>query len=120
MMKKIFVCVSIQTSADRTIRLAQTCCALVRRKGMIPIASQYLFHDEDRNSHKIRDLDEGFEYLVDVRICRELMMICDEAWIFMNKEPDDLMIMVLGMAGELDMETRIIKKGEQLCGLNMM
>jgi len=83
---------------------------------MIPIASQYLFHDEIRNIHQIEDMDEGHEYLVDVRICRELMMLCDEVWIFMNKDPDDLMIMVFSMADEMEMEVHIFRKDE-LCGL---
>jgi len=118
-MKKIFVCVSIQYSAERTIDFARACCGLVRERGMIPIASQYLFHDETRNVQRIEELDEGYEYLFDVRICRELMMLCDEVWVFMNKDPDDLMIMVLGMADEMEMEVHIFRK-EELCGLNMV
>ena len=83
---------------------------------MIPIASQYLYHDETRNNNQIQELDEGHEYLVDVRICRELMMVCDEAWFFMTRDPDDLMIMVLEMADEMEMEVHIFRK-EEVCGL---
>ena len=84
---------------------------------MIPIASQYLFHDETRNIPVFADLDVGHEYLVDIRICRELMMICDEVWVFMDKDPDDLMVMVLSMADELEMKVHIFRKGEacELC-----
>ena len=119
MMKKIFVCVSMQYDAERTVQFARACCSYVREQGMIPIASQYLYHDETRNIHQIEDLDEGHEYLVDVRICRELMMLCDEAWIFMNKDPDDLMIMVFSMADEMEMEVHIFRKDE-LCGRIMV
>ena len=118
-MKKIFVCVSLQYSAERTIDFARACCCLVRERGMIPIASQYLFHDETRNIPSIEGLDLGHEYLIDVRICRELMMVCDEVWIFMNRDPDDLMIMVLSMADEMEMEVHIFRKDE-LCGRIMV
>ena len=117
MMKKVFVCVSMQKNAERTISFARACCSHVRERGMIPIASQYLFHDETRNIPVIADLDAGHEYLVDIRICRELMMICDEVWVFMDRDPDDLMIMVLSMADELEMKVHIFRKGEacELC-----
>ena len=116
MMKKIFVCVSVQYNAERTVQFARACCSYVRNRGLIPIASQYLYHDETRNNNQIQELDEGHEYLVDVRICRELMMVCDEAWFFMTRDPDDLMIMVLEMADEMEMEVHIFRK-EEVCGL---
>ena len=118
MMKKVFVCVSMQKNAESTIQFARACCSHVRERGIIPIASQYLFHDETRNVPQVENLEIGHEYLVDIRICRELMMICDEVWVFMNRDPDDLIIMVLNMADELEMEVRIFRKGE-LCGLCM-
>ena len=117
MMKKIFICVSMQYDAERTVQFARACCGYVREQGMIPIASQYLYHDETRNIHQIEDLDMGHEYMVDVRICRELMMLCDEVWIFMTGAPDDLMILVLSMADEMGMEVHIFRKGE-LCRLS--
>jgi len=45
------------------------------------------------------------------------MMICDEVWVFMDRDPDDLMIMVLSMADELEMKVHIFRKGEacELC-----
>ena len=118
MMKKVFVCVSMQKNAERTIQFARACCSHVRERGMIPIASQYLFHDETRNIPQVADLDAGHEYLVDIRICRELMMICNEVWIFMDQDPDDLMVMVLSMADELEMDVHIFRKGD-LCGMCM-
>ena len=119
MMKKVFVCVSMQKNAERTVQFARACCSYVRERGIIPIASQYLFHDETRNVPQVEDLETGHEYLVDIRICRELMMLCDEVWLFLNREPDDLIIMVLSMADELEMEVRIFRK-EELCGLCMV
>ena len=66
MMKKVFVCVSMQGNAEKTVQFARACCGHVRQRGMIPIASQYLFHDETRNIPQISDLDAGHEYLVDM------------------------------------------------------
>ena len=104
MMKRVFVCVSTQASAEETIRFARACCSKVWEKEMIPIADQYLFHDEDRNNRQIANLNCGHEWMVDIRICRELMMLSDEVWVFMTYEPDEPMIMVLSMADEMDME----------------
>ncbi len=118
MFKKVFVNVSIQRNAWRTTELALACCRYVRQCEMIPVAPQYLFHDENRNCPCIEDLDMGHEYLVDVRMCREQMMDCDKVWIFKNKDPDDLMIMVMCMADEMEMEVRIFGEDE-LCGLIM-
>ena len=118
MMKKVFVCVSLQKNAERTVDFARKCSSYIREKGMIPMASQYLFHDETRNLREINDANVSHEYMVDIRICRELMMLSDEVWIFMDKDPDDLMIMILSMADELEMHVRVFMKGE-LCELCM-
>ncbi len=85
---------------------------------MIPVASVYLFHDEERNSSRLEDPDLGHEYLVDGRICREQMMDCDEVWIFKNRDPDDLMIMVNSMADEMAMEIQTFGEDE-ICRLIM-
>lgn len=114
MMRKVFVFVSAQDDAEKTIRFARACCSYVRETEKIPIADQYLFHDEGRNIRQIEDLNIGHEYLVDIRICRELMMLCDEVWVFLNRQPDDPVIMILSMADELEMEIHIFRK-EELC-----
>ena len=67
MMKKIFVCVSMQKSAEQTVELARECSRYVREKEMIPIAPQYLFHDETRNISNIENVDTGHEFFTDIR-----------------------------------------------------
>ena len=119
MMKKVFVCVSMQKNAERTVDVARAACRYIREKDIIPVAPQYLYHDETRNIASIDDLDAGHEYLIDIRMCREMMMVCEEVWIFMDRDPDDMMIMILSMADELEMDVHIFRKGES-CGLCMV
>ena len=112
MMKKIFVCVSMQKNAEKTVDLARECCRFVREQGMIPIASQYLFHDETRNVSDIENVDTGHEFFVDIRICREQMMLCDEIWFFVDPAPDDVMSMLAQMADEMQKKVQIFARGE--------
>ena len=95
MMKKVFVYVSIQNDPELTVRFARACCSYARDRGLIPIASQYLFHDDSRNNFQISDLKNNQDLLIDLQICRELMTLCDMVWVFMDGEPDDMMLMVL-------------------------
>lgn len=114
MMKKVFVCVSMQKSAEQTVQFARECCRYVREKEMIPIASQYLFHDETRNVSEIEKVDTGHEFFTDIRICREQMMLSDEVWVFMDSDADDMMTLIVAMAEEMQINIRIFIKGERI------
>lgn len=112
MMKKIFVCVSMQKNAEQTVELARECSRYVREKEMIPIAPQYLFHDETRNISNIENVDTGHEFFTDIRICREQMMLSDEVWFFVDPAPDDVMSMLASMADEMQKKVQIFARGE--------
>ena len=112
MMKKIFICVSMQKNAEKTVELARECSRYVREKEMIPIASQYLFHDETRNISNIENVDTGHEFFIDIRICREQMMLSDEVWFFVDPAPDDVMSMLASMADEMQKKVQIFARGE--------
>lgn len=114
MMKKVFVCVSMQKNAEQTVQYARECCRYVREKEMIPIAAQYLFHDETRNVSDIEEVDTGHEFFTDIRICREQMMLSDEVWVFMDSDADDMMTLIVAMAEEMQINVRVFIKGERI------
>ena len=116
MMRKIYVCVSVQDNAEETVRFARACCLYVRDRGLMPMASHYMSHNDARNFTRVEDLEDTSDYIEEIRIRREELKMSDEAWIFINREVDEPMVMDVSMANDLEIEIQVFRK-EDLCGL---